>query len=167
MASSRIDRLFHSLVVLGAAMGAGCGGNVEVASSGANTGGGQGGDSTTGSGAGDSTGTAGAGGLIGTGGTTTTTSKVIDDPSDCEHSSQFVCANCPDCGCMCDPNLPAGPEDCGGTQHFHCQSYDPQYATCYCDPNSPEKPEDCASPGYFYCDVQDPPTGCHCVVPIA
>ena len=166
MRTVRLDRLFHSLVVLGAAIGAGCGASVEATSGdtegatagggGAAAGGGQGGGAAS---------TTGDGGFIGT--STGTTSTVIDDPSDCEHPSQFVCGLCPDCGCICDPQAPAAPEDCASTTDFHCQSYTPEYVTCYCYPESPDKPEDCQDPEYFYCAIEDPPIGCHCVVPIA
>jgi hypothetical protein len=168
MRNPRVDRLFHSLVVLGAALGAGCGARSQMLPgdppAGADGGGGAGGSSTA-------TATVGAGGTTassGAGGFTTTTGTEINDPSDCEHSSQYTCDLGPDGGiCKCDPSLPTGPQDCLTTADFHCQGYDPEYVTCYCDPSSPDKPEDCPNADFFYCDIDSPPTGCYCLVPIA
>src|SRR5262245_59051448 len=127
MLAVRIDRLFHSLVVIGAAMGAGCGGQVETPGSQAGTEGGTSGNSGAagsmagnGGAAGSMTGSSGAAGSGGSGassstggsaGSGTTTNTVIDDPSDCEHSSQFTC-DLSTGVCKCDPSLPTGPQDC-------------------------------------------------------
>jgi hypothetical protein len=170
MRTVRLDRLFHSLVVLGAAIGAGCGGHVETSSGtteGGTAAGGGGGSAAAGGQGGGAATTTGDGGFIGTSTGTAGTGTVIDDPSDCEHPSQFECYLCPDCGCECNPDLPAAPEDCGSTTDFHCDMYTPEYVTCHCYPEAPDKPEDCPDQEYFYCAIEDPPIGCYCVVPIA
>ena len=164
MRRARIDRLFHSIVVLGAALGAGCSSNVEqVGGQSASGSGGEGGAGGVG-GAGGAGGEGGEGGAGGgqDGG------AVIDDPSDCPSASQFQCTYV-DSGlqCFCDPNAPPGPEACEQTADFHCMEYEPKYVGCKCVPGSPMKEEDCGESFYFYCAYYDPPIGCHCIVPIA
>jgi hypothetical protein len=163
MRSPRIDRLFHSIVVLGAALGAGCSSNVETiggqSASGSGGAGGAGGEG----GAAGSTGEGGAGGSGGQGGG----GPVIDDASDCPSASQFQCDYVDDkLVCLCDPNAPAGPEACEQTADFHCWQYEPEYVTCECVPGSPAKAEDCGD-DYWYCSYYEPPVGCQCVTPIA
>ena len=95
--------------------------------------------------------------------TSTGSSAFVNDPSDCEHPSQFDCSLCPDCGCACNPALPASPESCATTADFHCSVYTPEFVTCSCELQSPEKPDDCLAPLQFHCAVQDPLIGCDCV----
>lgn len=161
MRLTRIDRLFHSIVVLGAALGGGCSSKVEsVDAQGAS---GSGGDA----GSGGAAGAAGEGGAGGSGGAMADAGVVIDDPSDCEFSAQFSCSFGDETVCQCDPNAPKGPEDCEKAPDFHCWEYEPQYVTCKCVPGSPESQEDCEEPTFFYCAYDNPPIGCHCIVPIA
>ncbi|MEZ4300665.1 MAG: hypothetical protein R3B70_37355 [Polyangiaceae bacterium] len=167
MLSSRIDRLFHSLVVLGAAMGAGCDPHVEVPGATGGSGGGQGGSGASTS-MGGSTGTTSGSvgpGSTGSTGSGTTTDSYAKDPSDCEYTSQFACNA--EGTCHCDPSLPKGPEDCLSTADFSCLEYMPEYVTCYCYEPAPDKPEDCDDPTFFHCAIDNPPIGCYCLVPIA
>jgi hypothetical protein len=165
MGTSRIDRLFHSIVVLGAALGAGCSSNVEAidgqSASGSGGSGGAGGEG----GAAGSGGVGGAGGEGGGGGQGG--APVIDDPSDCPSANQFQCKYIDDkLVCFCDPNAPAGPEACEQTADFHCSQYEPEYVSCKCEPGSPTKAEDCGEQ-FWACSYYDPPIGCHCITPIA
>jgi hypothetical protein len=164
MRLGRIDRLFHSLVVVGAALGAGgCSSTVDTQNAGAGGGsasGGQDGGATSGAGGAGGAGGADAGADAGDAGP-------IDDAGQCPSATQFFCEWTPDgTVCHCDPTAPAGPEACAHTQDFHCNEYTPVYTGCTCRPGSPLTAADCPDPQFFVCAVQDPPIGCDCLVPI-
>lgn len=162
MRGARLDRLFHSIVVLGAALGAGCSSNVEVDSGQSASGAGG-----AGGGAGGSAGEGGAAGGAGGGGGQDG-GVVIDDPSDCPSTAQYHCMYVNDgLLCYCDPNAPTGPEACEKTADFHCSEYEPDYVSCKCVPGSPATAEGCEDFRFWYCSYYDPPMGCMCVVPIA
>jgi len=179
-----VARLFHGIVVMGAALG--CGGRSErVGAEGAT---GQGGarSGTAGAGpasgapntgagaAGAAAGGAAAGGAAGR--------AVIAGPKDCAYYAQFDCAdpdfwrNCqvftppPTCStdeanlnCFCNANAPQTAEDCPRTQQFTCWGYYEQTVVgCRCDPNAPLAATDCAGTQQYHCRDLAPEAGCEC-----
>ncbi len=158
-----LDRLFHSIVVVGAAIGAaGCPSTVTQEGTSSGTGGS--GGSGTGSSSSTSTGSAGG---SSTGGGGQGGSSGITQPSDCPSTTQFFCDFTPNgTVCYCDMDAPLGPEACENTQDFQCEQYQPDYVGCHCDPNAPLVPEDCPPSFFFACAIKMPPIGCQCLVPI-
>lgn len=169
-------RMFHVLVVMGAALG-GC---TARPIGGETDGGSTTGTSTTGDDPGTTTEaptpvtsstTSSATSTTSTTSTSTTddpgttAAPVIDEPLDCPETEQFHCESYdPLLNCICDPNAPVTPEDCDHPQHFRCEGYwsGGPYG-CFCDPNAPLNPDDCAFPVNFNCDQYGtPPTGCSC-----
>ncbi|UQA57535.1 hypothetical protein [Polyangium aurulentum] len=158
MRLDRVDRLFHSIIVLGAAIGNGCSGNVEIPGNA----GGAGGESASASGTGggsssSSSASSSSGGADG---------GVVDDPFDCAHSTQFFCQDVlGQTVCNCDPTAPAGIDGCDKTQDLHCQQYMPVVTGCKCVAGSPATQADCGDPDQFYftCAIDEPPIGCHCI----
>lgn len=177
------QRLFHTVVVIGAAIGAGCGGH------------------------------------------SSTSTRERDDeplppvvvaedggivphpdafwPTECASYSQFRCERYrPLEGCVCDPEAPLGPDDCGGAPRFFCDARvcppgetcgytnnvdcrcDPAapltsddcsegagqfecldygaFQSCSCDPERPGTPEDCPTTDAFVCQSYAPMYACSC-----
>ncbi|MBK7585130.1 MAG: hypothetical protein IPI67_33690 [Myxococcales bacterium] len=185
-------RLFHAIVVMGAALGASaCGGRSESDSSGTDAG--NGGSSGVG-------GVGGVGGALDAGGPDPSDcdlpaqfkcesyfphvncqcdTTAIAQPSNCEHSSQFVCewCSCPPGGiclcspylaassiltCKCDPNKPSGPDACASTAEFFCNQWGPPWSDCYCFKGVPASAADCPGTGQWTCHSYSPPIGCKC-----
>jgi hypothetical protein len=171
-------RMFHVLVVMGAALG-GCGPTPpsDGATDGATA------SSTTGD---DPGATTQAPGPVTTSttdpatttSTTSTTSTsttldstgagstgVIDDPADCEFPQQLKCAEYfPPTDCECDKDAPLVPADCEFTPQFKCDLWylDPPWG-CACDLNAPLSPDECPVPQAFNCRYYDPDLiGCSC-----
>ena len=141
------QRLFHTVVVIGAALGVGCGGNsrtradepedeplppVVVAED---------------------------GGVV----------QPPDAfwPTECASYSQFRCDRySPLEGCVCDRAAPLGPEDCGGAQRFFCGARvcppgetceSLNNVACRCEPDAPLTPDDCPEgAGQFECIGHEP-----------
>jgi hypothetical protein len=147
----RAARLFHTVVVLGTALGSACGGrSSEPASTGSN---------------------AGSAGVAGGGSTVT-------NPSDCEYIAQFRCESyAPRAHCVCDPSLAQNAAACGGAPKLLCAqavcvsgpepticlSQTPN-VDCHCVPDAPAAPSDCpGGPGQFECSAYTPEfQGCDC-----
>lgn len=182
------ERLFHTIVVVGAGLPLGCGGRAERSSDGA--GGSANVDPVISE--------AGFGGVLEPPG--------IFLPSACASYSQYRCESySPLQGCVCDPSSPLGPEDCGGATkiscdgsycgrgvtcdaaidrhidchcvpdapdgpdacggsgQFQCVEYTPEYRDCRCDPARPGTPAACAIPEQFHCRQYSPvPVECSC-----
>jgi hypothetical protein len=139
-------KLFHTIVVLGAALAsADCGSAVVVDGSGGGTSSGTGASGqpsasnsmqAASSGQGGAILTAGSGSSVGSGG---------------------------DAPCSGDVNMPTCPQDCASTSQFCCDSYAP-YTNCRCDPTKPVTVDDCTGGACFLnCVEQDPPVCCDCV----
>jgi hypothetical protein len=163
--------LFHSLVVMGAALGSACGGQsaddsdesgagaVTANPGGASAFGGAGGANAggnSGAAAGPITITTPAGCLY-TGPAGTPESPL--GPADCATPNQLECSG----GiCRCNAEAPASAIDCEKTQQFQCS----EWATlcgCSCDPSAPLDATACTGPNLtFTCYSYDPPVGCYC-----
>jgi hypothetical protein len=144
----RAARLFHTVVVVGTALGSACGGR-----------------STEPPGSTSNAGTAAAGG----GG------SAVASPSDCEYVAQFRCDSYnPATHCVCDPSLPKNAAACGGAPKFLCAqevcetgelcfSGAPN-VDCHCLADAPTTPSDCpGGPGQFECSSYTPEfQGCDC-----
>lgn len=183
------DRWFHTLVVLGAALG-GCGGKTLE----------QGGPVTTSSGGAGNVGggsaSAGQPNQAMAGGASLRpeacsfhTQFVCDDyaalsncrcdpnaphtPSDCPSPFDFVCTEIPcqpsatqiclgpiEVGCHCDPAAPR-PADCETPEQFFCETVAPHWRDCACRPERSADPAACRS-GEYCCQSSDPRFGCGC-----
>ena len=171
-------KLFHSVVVLGAALGSGCG---QAASFEPGAQGGQAG--STGGAAGQASG--GSGPVLGIGGSTQTigttsgprscdyagsergTAEAPLGPADCPVPEQFSCkaGSSGFTECSCDPGAPIVPTDCASTTQFDCFPFAPEKrACCHCDASAPVDESAC-SHGWS-CQSYDPPVGCRCNVVI-
>lgn len=182
--------LFHGVVVMGAALGAGCGVSGlddATASAGSAGAGGTGGYAGTGSAAGTAQG--GQSGKLNGGGTSgivivaPCTEPGLDcnlegggtmeaplGPSDCATPQQFRFAGTQNtCGgeparYECDATAPLVPTDCEQTYQFHCVDWRLSCG-CHCDPMAPGDVSACTSPGtkpMLVCYSYDPPVGCLC-----
>lgn len=123
------SRFFHTLVVLGAALGAGCGGALDAPTDddASATGGSAAGGSPAASG-GSSGGTSAAGGNVATGGV------LVEPPSetgwpfstDCQTEQQSCddsgCGGLPASPCLCEPERPLAASDCPSGQDFVCRA---------------------------------------------
>ena len=165
METSPAAKMFHVLVVMGAALGCARRPIADSAASESSEGGSSDASSAAGSSsvatsttststsAGSST-EASASTAAGTstaGTSATTTTGAPDDPTDCRHPQQFLCDSYnPPVGCVCDPDAPLSPEDCEETAQFSCA--DPWFPIgCVCDPSLPTGPEACRVPSAFNC----------------
>jgi len=181
-------RMFHALVVMGAALGGGCG-PVAAPSKGTSSGDGSSSSTapvdpsaattamtatsatpgtTTSAGTTSSTGEATTTTPVtGSGATTlveTTGPGPIDSPDDCAAPQQFKCTLIDDVMvCACDADAPLGPEDCDGAGQFYCAQpwLDPPIG-CFCNPDAPRGPDDCASPNNYNCQNFNDPTPAQC-----
>jgi hypothetical protein len=177
-------RLFHTVVVIGAAAGAGCGGQSQRAT-------------------GETSEEPlppvlihGDGGVV-----------ELEDafwPTECASYAQFRCERySPLEGCVCDTGAPLGPETCGGAPRFFCDARvcppgetcdvgnnvdcrcvldapltpeecpggagqfecrltTPRLESCSCDDTRPGTPEACPTTDAFVCDSYSPIRTCSC-----
>jgi hypothetical protein len=59
--------------------------------------------------------------------------------------------------CHCLPEAPTQPQDCAaGSGQFECSSYAPVYRTCRCNPDRPGVPTDCTPSDAFHCQSYAP-----------
>jgi hypothetical protein len=181
------ERWFHTLVVVGAALG-GCGG--RIVEQGRSTSGAGGASNAAG------TGSASAGHTSGRAGGGPTSPDACDfdaefvcedyttrldcrcdptrphDAQACQSPFDFTCVDVP-CsapagqlcvgtilvGCYCDPSAPR-PEDCGAPEQFFCAQPWAPYRGCACNPGDPTDPATC--PDNYCCQSVDPRFGCEC-----
>ncbi len=184
-------KLFHCIVVMGAAMGAGCGGEGAPTASPVRDGaaGGPAGDGPLGS---------SEDAAVTDSGCFPETAPPVNGfsapvplgcevagpcdgthedplgPGQCAHPQQLQCANAPPYptvstthGCTCNTTAPLVPTDCPQTTQFNCIDWTSPCG-CWCEPNSPTAPSDCThappeagSP--WTCHSYDPPVGCECL----
>ncbi len=166
METNHAKRLFHTVVVVGAAFAPGCGGKVVFDGTGGA------GGSGVGNGAGNGSTAQGPNGSSSKGATASTGSSdpcQSVDPSTCASPAQYTCAPCGEgfgMKCVCDTKAPLKPTDCVTTADFHCQSYMP-FTGCTCVPGSPTSASQCADSLYFQClGGFSPPVGCDCITVI-
>lgn len=168
-------KLFHSVVVMGAALTA-CGGqSVEpTVLSDPPSGGGSGGPSGVGGtgAAGGVSGGSAVGAGAGSGGTVIVIEPPVPlcerpgggsaeaplGPADCAHPQEFTCAG----SCVCSTAAPLEPADCANTVEFHCLDWSLPCG-CSCIAGSPTSDDAC--PGRWQCQSYDPPVGCGCIAP--
>jgi hypothetical protein len=179
-------KLFHGVVVMGAALGAGCGmSKPDEPSSTAGSSGDGGTSALAGGGgaAGSAQSGSGGGAAVGTGGTDVI--NICNDgsvgctqpgggtpmnplgPSDCAMPQQFIPAY--QCGgantaSRCDTTAPLTPSDCAHTYQFVCADWSSNCG-CRCDSTAPGDVSVCTagrSP-MLLCYSYDPPVGCSCV----
>jgi hypothetical protein len=148
-----VNRLFHTVVVVGAAIGVGCGGQSRTK------------DDGSVDGELPPVVLADDGGVI--------PRPDAFWPNQCASYAQFRCDRySPLEGCRCDETAPAGPNDCGGNARFFCESFvcppgetcaNRKNVGCECRADAPLTPEDCPDgPGQFECTYTDPPESCSC-----
>jgi hypothetical protein len=142
-------KLFHCIVVMGAAMGAGCGGKEEVA-------GPVSGDAGTDATSGSSSGSAGS-----SGSTSEAGGLMFPQDAGCDSPPSFGsgpgCQYNGVCGAG-TPQAPLGPHDCAHPQQLECNFGMP----CTCNTAAPLVPSDCPSTSEFHCDDWLRPCGCRC-----
>lgn len=171
-------KLFHSVVVLGAALGSAACGEAANSEPGA-----QGGQPSSSSGAGGQA-SGGLGPILGSGGATLVigimspprscdyagsergTAEAPLGPADCPVPEQFSCKSVTSrVECSCDTSAPIVPTDCPSTTQFDCFPFDPaKRACCRCEASAPSDESAC-SRGWS-CQSYDPPVGCRCNVVI-
>jgi hypothetical protein len=172
-------KLFHCIVVMGAAMGAGCGGRQEAVAPGRDDGGPDasvGGTSTLD--AACETGPFASGpGCQYVGVCTSGTPLAPLGPSDCAHPQQLQCSlGVP---CVCDKAAPLAPSDCPTTAQFQCDDW-LLPCGCRCEPQAPASPLACGcdagvpgdaavtcQQGTWQCHSYEPPVGCECRYSVA
>lgn len=166
------ERWFHTLVVVGAALG-GCGGKAGDAPA---TGGSSGDGGANTSGANTSGGFSTYGGTYTSGGISPMITLggapgvvprepaggVPTSPLDCAFDAQYACDDyAAQAGCHCDPSAPTDRSSCQSPFDFVCTEVplcppsfelcsSTVFVDCRCDPSRP-RPEDCANPEQFYC----------------
>lgn len=147
------SRLFHALVVVGAGIGAGCGGQSRAKA--------------------DRPANqelppvvlADDGGVI--------PRPDVFWPNQCASYAQFRCDRySPLESCRCDATAPTGPDACGGNARFFCEAVvcppgetcaSRNNVGCECRPDAPLAPEDCpGGPGQFECRYDEPRESCSC-----
>jgi hypothetical protein len=171
-------KLFHCIVVMGAAIGSGCGSEETAAPSGAP-------DAPSD----DPAVPAAEGGCPGDGaGLSLSTSGCFSTdpcgsaqaplrPEDCAKPQQLICD--PSDSCRCDLGAPEVATDCPFTAQFDCADW-LQPCGCQCDADAAVDPSACGCDagtandaavlcpfGQWYCHTYDPPVGCECSRPIA
>jgi hypothetical protein len=148
-----VSRLFHSVVVVGASIGTGCGGQSHATAD------------PPAEGALPPVVIAEDGGLI--------PRPDAFWPNECASYAQFRCDRySPLEGCRCDDTAPLTPADCGGNARFFCEAFvcppgvacPPRYNVgCVCRTDAPLVPEDCpGGPGQFECLYREPNESCSC-----
>jgi hypothetical protein len=157
-------KLFHCVVVMGAALSSGCGGSEAQESS-----------TTTRSGLGDAASEAdpGANGDAADAacslqpfesygcsyaGSCRGSAASPMSPSDCDQPQQLQCTGT---GCRCDTAAPIAPRDCPHTEEFTCQDWS-RSCGCSCSASAPLDGGACN--GVWSCHSYDPPVGCYCSV---
>jgi hypothetical protein len=158
--------MFRTRVIMGAALGAGCGPQAPPSDQ----------DNSSGSGPGSS------GDATSTPGSTAPNPSVPGDPSQAttvpadpsttsttDAASTTVHSATSDAPTTGAPSLttsgttgpPDDPSDCASPQQFKC---DDNWENCICNPDAPLTPDDCRGPEQFICwqQWQDPPWGCEC-----
>jgi hypothetical protein len=148
-----VSRLFHTVVVVGAGIGMGCGGQ----------------SNTTADRPSDEAlppvVLAEDGGVL--------ERPDVFWPNECASYAQFRCDRySPLEGCGCDETAPNGPDDCGGNARFFCDAFvcppgdtctQRNNVDCECRADAPLAPEDCpGGPGQFECKYDDPRESCSC-----
>jgi hypothetical protein len=94
-------------------------------------------------------------------------------PKQCASYAQFRCDRySPLEGCRCDETAPLGPVDCGGNARLFCEALvcPPgeicayrNNVDCECRQDAPLVPEDCpGGPGQFECRYDEPRESCSC-----
>lgn len=166
-------KLFHCVVVLGAAVG-GCGARSSEPSTRSEAGSG-GAAEQSGNSPGGAVTAAGGSGAVSAGGSAGSlfvdpdplypychrTRRADDDPNapaepaDCSAPQQFIC----DQICRCQTSAPLVPTDCANPSQFTCLEREPDCG-CVCDPTGPLTEQDC-SHGWS-CVSYDPPVDCQC-----
>jgi hypothetical protein len=126
-------KLFHCVVVMGAAVGAGCGGR-QTATEGA--------DGSAASP--DAAEVAEGGGAV---------SLTSVDACAGPFLAGYGCSST----CRGTPDAPTSPLDCAHAQDLECDA-----GTCQCDPAAPLAATDCPATGQFTCDEWSPLCGCRC-----
>jgi hypothetical protein len=148
-----VNRLFHAVVVVGASIGVGCGGQSRVGA--------------------DPPADEELPPVVLADDAGVIARPDAFWPNECLSYAQFRCERySPLEGCRCDESAPLGPEDCGGRERLFCESYVcPPGATCEhranvgceCRPEAPLVPEDCPEgPGQFECLYTAPLESCSC-----
>ncbi|HEX3593997.1 MAG TPA: hypothetical protein VHU80_02815 [Polyangiaceae bacterium] len=176
------ERLFKSIVVLGAALTGGCGGMVSRPTgdpSPENGGSDTVAASTGGAGAasgGSSIVVSAAGGAVarGSGGSPQAGLLALDCPTqqvvcECDNANGFLEPCTPGTAtgqaihCNCDKTAPLVPADCPSTTQFTCIDWSAAGTSCSCDATAPFSSAVC-DPGYVYmCHSYGPDVGCRCV----
>lgn len=176
-------KLFHCIVVMGAAIGAGCGGEAAPAPSDPADGsaGGPASERSAGPGQDDASQRASDSGCFPDGGTSSNgfnftvpagcgygdpCAGTPDDPlspAQCAHPQQLQCSNAGPYtsvstthGCTCDRTAPLAPTDCPETTQFHCVDWTSPCG-CWCDPGAPASADACTGPR----PDAAPPWTCH------
>jgi hypothetical protein len=141
-------KLFHCVVVMGAAMGSGCGsGHLVDADAGADA-----------AGAGGSSG--GAGASSGGAGGSSSGFGAADCDAGAIVFSNYGCMNMT--VCPGTPDAAISPADCQHPEDLRCGV--PSSPTgCVCIPGAPHTAADCPDPAQFICDDYAMPCGCQCV----
>lgn len=172
-------KLFHCIVVMGAAMGAGCGGGEKAVAPDRDGGGPdvspEAGSSPDGA-CTEAGGFATAPGCFYTGVCSGTPAAPLG-PLDCAHPQQLQC-DILGSPCTCDNGAPLVPTDCAATAQFECVDWTLPCG-CRCVPMAPASPAACGcdagaaddaavacSYSIWACHSYEPPVGCVCSVPI-
>jgi hypothetical protein len=173
-------KLFHCIVVMGAAMGAGCGAR-EVSAFPPEDGGPD--ASPDGESPADACPDAGSflpgPGCQYVGVCPAGTPLAPRGPFDCAHPQELQCSYVSSPPCVCNAGAPLAPTDCATTAEFLCDDWTLPCG-CRCAPQAPPSPEACGcdagaptdagpvpcSRGIWYCHSYEPPVGCGCSVPI-
>ncbi|MDF2693032.1 MAG: hypothetical protein K0S65_1415 [Labilithrix sp.] len=146
------SRLFHAIVVLGAAL-AGCGGRTDRPREDAGRG-------PSNDGAPDAGETSDAGSdCVGT----------AQRVEDCASPADFVCESCSSSvswKCRCENGSPESPDACEKPQDYRCQRYAPLRTGCRCVPGSPSADSDCDAGSFLSCRGTNPPIACDCITVI-
>jgi hypothetical protein len=167
-------KLFHCIVVMGAAMGAGCGG-AKVAATDRDAGGP---DVSPGTGSSPDAACPDAGPLAPDPGcfyvgVCSGTPAAPLGPHDCAHPQQLQC-NILGAPCTCDDGAPLAATDCATTAEFQCDDW-ALPCGCRCVPSAPASPLACGCdagiPGdaavacaqeIWQCHSYEPPVDCTC-----
>jgi hypothetical protein len=155
VADLRLERLFHTLVVVGAAL-PGCGAR-EVADSLAD-----GGDAAA-----SSTDARDPMSPVADARDAFVDGGAAKTAADCPTPFQFHCQGSPPV-CVCDPHA-LTPAACEAAGQFVCERYDPYFDSCRCDLTAPKSIADCPDAGmpgcfeYYSCQSMSPQYGCSCV----
>jgi hypothetical protein len=170
-------KLFHCIVVMGAAMGAGCGGGEKAVVPDRDAGGpSPDAGSSPDAACAEAGALATAPGCFYSGGCSGTPAAPLG-PLDCAHPQQLQC-DIVGSPCTCDNGAPLAPTDCAATAQFQCvdwtlpcdcrcvPSAPPSPAACGCEAGAPDDAAVACFQGIWVCHSYEPPVGCVCSVPI-